>query len=433
MTPLARIQANNGRVVLVVFVALLTAWGLSLVRQAHQYVPEHVPLPDNSDLTYKRRQLLDVTTQSMLEQYYRELGVTTRRLDPTGQTGPAWNEVVVMLHPRAQAPEKLVDELVLHVERGGRLVVFTETELDFLKRFGLNTTPIQGGAHQPGAVAATVETAFVKTALGPAYQQVVSEGATLIPLLTVEGRVIAGMAGIGKGQITVVTARLADYEWIEREDNPVFLANLLLEAPEYRGRSPVPAANARTGLATVASVAVLDYDAEILRRLYRLDLEMQNRIAEARRRWNYDSFWQLIKENPVSAGLLQLMLALLVFALSRARRLGDPLPDVMARHEMPGSLAARANLFERSGAYRLAISRAVRHTNRWLGAKLGMSGDPTSDELRQSLEALNPRAAQKFAHLAQFVTNVSEGNTSADDRSLSAVWNLIDSLRKEMP
>ena len=107
MTPLSRIQKDSGRLVLVVFVCLLTAWALALVRQAEQYVPDSVVAPDVSDLQESRRRLLDVTPQSLLEQFYRELDTHTRRLDPTGAEAPSPGDVVVVLYPRVEAPARL--------------------------------------------------------------------------------------------------------------------------------------------------------------------------------------------------------------------------------------------------------------------------------------------------------------------------------------
>lgn len=424
MTPLARLQGLNGRVVLVVFVGLLTGWALALLKQSQQYVPDQVPVPNTSDLTYRRRQLLEYTQQSLLEQFYRELGVQTRRLDPTGIVAPEREELVVVLHPRAQAPLRLVDQLEAHVKRGGRLVVFTDTELDLLERFGLGTkvaSEVKSDEVVP-RVTAAVEGSHVKTTDAPLVRSVHGATRPLVPLLQLRDNVTAGTAGYGRGTVTVVTARMADYDFIEREDNAIFLANLLLEKPDFK-----------TDMAQVKSVAILDYDAEVLRKLYALEAEQNHRMEEARRRWQYDSLWSLIKANPVSAALLQLMLGLMVFAMGRARRLGEALPDRLGRVEMPGSLDARANLFERSGAFRLAISRAVRHTNRWLAARLGLIGDPTAEELRVALESVCPKAASRYTAIVRVVAEISDGHTTADERSLGAVWNLIDALRRELP
>ena len=420
-TSLSRLQGLNGRIVLVVFVGLLTGWALALLQQCQEYVPDHIQTPDNSDLVYRRRQILEFTHQSLLEQFYRELGVTTRRLDPTGIEPANTSELVVLLHPGAQAPTLLTDRLVDHVRAGGRLVVFTDTELDMLDRFGIRTVPA-GIAELPATRAgASVDTVHVRTLNAPRVRVVASGERALVPLVGVPGQCVAGMVGYGKGSVTVVTERLADYAWIEQDDNAVFLANLVLDigAGNYMAR-PSP-------------VAILDYDAEVLRRLYALDAEANHRIEEARRRWQYDSLWSLIKANPVSAALIQLLLAILMFAMARARRLGDALPDHLARSEMPGTLEARANLFERSGAFRLAISRAVRHTNRWLTTRLGMMPDATAKDIHASLEATCPKAATRYASIVQFTDQVSEGKLGADDGSLAAIWNLIDALRRELP
>lgn len=424
MTPLARLQGLNGRVVLVVFVGLLTGWALALLKQSQYYVPAHIPVPDSSDLSMRRRQLLEYTPQSLLEQFYREMGATTRRLDPTGVEAPARDELAVILYPRAQAPERLVDTLERHVKGGGRLVVFTDSELDLLDRFGLETRPVGTGYDDPSLrVGATVEDAHVKSTYAPVLRSVHGKSRPIVPLLqgSAPGSVCAGVAGYGFGTVVVVTARFGDYSWIERQDNAIFLANLLLEAPEYGNR------------AVAAKVAILDYDAEVLRRLYALETEQNNRIEEARRRWQYDSLWSLIKANPVSAALIQLVLGLMVFACGRARRLGEALPDRMGRVEMPGTLDARANLFERSGAFRLAISRAVRHTNRWLAARLGLIGEPTAEEIRSALETVSTKATVRYQSIVRTVSEISDGHTPADERALAAVWNLIDALRREMP
>ena len=442
MTPLARLQGLNGRVVLVVFVGLLTGWALALLKQSQYYVPDHVPVPDSSDLDMRRRQLLEYTPQSLLEQFYREMGATTRRIDPTGVDPIRADELAIVLHPRAQAPERLVDRLEEHVKQGGRLVVFTDTELDLLERFGLQTQPVNDPVtfDPVPRVGATVEDAHVQNALAPRLRSVTGAKRPLVPLLQLKDTVIAGTAGYGKGTVTVITARMADYAWIEREDNAIFLANLLLEKPQIIGlvpqlQNPPQLAVPRqvAGRARVASVAILDYDAEVLRRIYALEAEQNHRMEEARRRWQYDSLWSLIKANPVSAALIQLVLGLMMFAMGRARRLGEALPDRMGRVEMPGTLEARANLFERSGAYRLAISRAVRHTNRWLAARLGLIGEPTAEELRAALETVSTKATVRYQSIVRTVAEISDGHTAADDRSLTAVWNLIDALRRELP
>lgn len=429
MSQWASIRYRSAQFFVILAVALTTSWALALIRQSQEYVPTSLPEPDTSDLDAQRSRLIARSVQSLLEQFYATLMVPISRLDPTGRETPQYNEVVVVLYPRAQAPRALEDTLVRFVESGGRLVVFTDTDLNLLSRFGIDSSsPVP--ENLPVKVAsATVEVMHVSNIRARVERTFRGRSVPLVPLLTYGGNIVAGITGRGEGTLTVIGMRLADYNWIETDDNALFLANLLLSrAPPSPTLAPVSSQTAEG-----ARVRVLDFDAEILRDLYALDSIAEQRRREATSKWKYDSLWSLIKANPVSAGLIQIALAFLAFCVARGRRLGAPLPDSLMLQGLPDGLQARARLYERHNTIQLSATRAALYNHRCLTRLLGLEGSAPREAIRTRLQEVSPTALRGYDALLEQISQICHrgaGNEGA--ASLVKVWKRIDLTQAEL-
>jgi len=124
--------------------------------------------------------------------------------------------------------------------------------------------------------------------------------------------------------------------------------------------------------------------------------------------------------------VLEVVLALVLFALSRGRRLGplviEPLPVVVRATE---TVEGRARLL-RGARARSAAADALRSaTRRRLAARLGLGAAPTQTALVDRLVARTGRGAEE-------VVDLLYGSAPADDRGLVALAGRLDRLEEEM-
>jgi hypothetical protein len=428
LVPFVRGQGEQNKRILILMVSLLTGWVLALLYQCQQYVPDSLQVPDSGDLKAKRTRIVESGHESLLLLYYQQIGMPVSHLDPTGDVAPRKSAVVVMLYPRVQVPRKMEEQLVKFVREGGRLVIFTDCELDVVRRFGVNTVPMDLPEIVGEPVSATLDTVGVQGIRAPALQAVVSAGRPVVPLLQQDGATVAGLVGFGQGAVVVVTPRLTEHEWIADADNPIFLVNLVLGSPAWQQL------NRFDGFCSIRlpEVQVLDYDANMLTRLYAIQKEEGNRVEEARRRWSYDSLWSLIRANPVSAGLLQLALALVVFGISRARRLGDPIPDRYGVSEFPGVLESHAIMMEKATTSRILAVRALNYLHGVLTRRLGLPGDAPVEEINAGLSNLEPSAAQLHTGLLKHLHLYASGKRIASETELIQIWRTVDEIRRRL-
>lgn len=124
--------------------------------------------------------------------------------------------------------------------------------------------------------------------------------------------------------------------------------------------------------------------------------------------------------------LLDIVVALVLFALSRGRRLGplvtEPLPVVVRATE---TVEGRARLL-RGARARDASADALRSATRHrLATRLGLGAAPAQTALVDRLVARTGRGANE-------VVDLLYGSSPADDRALVALANRLDRLEEEM-
>jgi hypothetical protein len=124
--------------------------------------------------------------------------------------------------------------------------------------------------------------------------------------------------------------------------------------------------------------------------------------------------------------LLEVFVALLLFALSRGRRLGplvtEALPVVVRATE---TVEGRARLLRAARARRSGAEALRSGVRRRLGVRLGLGPAP-------SQSALVDRVVARTGRGAQTVTDLLYGSSPADDRTLVALATALDQLEEEM-
>ena len=124
--------------------------------------------------------------------------------------------------------------------------------------------------------------------------------------------------------------------------------------------------------------------------------------------------------------VLEIVLALLLFAISRGRRLGplvtEPLPVVVRATE---TVEGRARLLRGARARRSGAEALQAAVRRRLGTRLGLGATP-------SQAALVDRIAARTGRGAEAVTDLLYGSSPVDDRKLVALATALDRLEEEM-
>jgi len=124
--------------------------------------------------------------------------------------------------------------------------------------------------------------------------------------------------------------------------------------------------------------------------------------------------------------VLELVVALLLLAISRARRLGpivtEPLPVVVRATETVEGRARLLRAARARGSAAEALQTAVR---RRLGSRLGLGPAPER-------AALVDRVAARTGRGTDEVANLLYGSSPVDDRWLVALATALDQLEEEM-
>ncbi len=124
--------------------------------------------------------------------------------------------------------------------------------------------------------------------------------------------------------------------------------------------------------------------------------------------------------------LLEVVVALVLFAVSRGRRLGplvtEPLPVVVRATE---TVEGRARLLRGARARGSGADALRRATRRRLGTRLGLGPAPSQAALVERIVARTGRGATDVADLLY-------GSSPVDDRTLVALATALDRLEEEM-
>jgi len=128
----------------------------------------------------------------------------------------------------------------------------------------------------------------------------------------------------------------------------------------------------------------------------------------------------------VKLALVQLLVAFVVFASWRARRLGRPVVEAQPV-EIPGSelVAAVGRLFQRAHTRGRAADLVRDGTRRSLAGRLGLPPDAPVDDVAGA-------AAARTGHSVDEVRAVLAGPEPADERALVAVAQAAERLRQEV-
>lgn len=432
-------QWTQGRIYTVLAVALLCGWALRVIHTTQAHQPSIQFRVDESDLDHRARNLLALPERSVLVQFYRMIGARIRMLDPRGIDALDPREVVMMLQPRAEAPEALATRLDDYVMAGGRLIVLTSAPLEMLSRFGIELVPRSDRSQVAVTTAgATYEGDSAQTLDFDAGLEVKVKDRSMLPLLVRGDGVCAGaLVAHGKGSVIVVGGDPDRYSRIAREDNILFLTNLIV-GPTQAGSSRQRWREPRDGktVAELPPLNVLDLDPEILSQLYDLVKIRQQREQEAREKWNYDSLWSLIRANPVCAALVQLFIGFLFFLGARAHRLGDPLPESASLlAPLPALAPGWGAYLERSKGLALAADSAFEWHRRRLVRRLGLPTDADPKQIIRSLAEISPEHDETFKRFASLVTQIRRLPRSREQQGgdmLLEVWRTIDHLEKEL-
>jgi hypothetical protein len=128
----------------------------------------------------------------------------------------------------------------------------------------------------------------------------------------------------------------------------------------------------------------------------------------------------------VKLALVQLLIAFVVFALWRARRLGRP---VIERQpvQIPGSelVAAVGRLFQRGKARERAAALVREDARRTIGQRLGLGPDASIDAVADAVAARGVRPVDE-------VRTALDGPPPSDERQLVAVAQDAESLTREV-
>ncbi|HOY68522.1 MAG TPA: hypothetical protein PLP29_16710, partial [Candidatus Ozemobacteraceae bacterium] len=146
----------------------------------------------------------------------------------------------------------------------------------------------------------------------------------------------------------------------------------------------------------------------------------------------YLSLWSLMKANPVSWALLQLVLALAVFGFSIGRRFGPVLPIPEEKPEPTPFITGVARLLQSRMVVSFAAGRALAQFLPPALRRFGLPSDAPTERLVEALTGLRPDLGERLGGALNNLTRLRDAGLSDDEARLLHALQTLAQIRKEL-
>lgn len=407
----------KGYLILLLSLCIFTLWGVNLLSLSQIEIdrPDPAGVPKSGGGPGGTR-VIEVKPCPFLYFYFYELGYL---LYQTGGAPHDRNGTMFMIEPPERLPGLLLRQLAEWLGRGGNLVILTAKPHPILNQAGLDiaTANESSPVSRLSLTVPWLHDAQVFDA-GDAGWKPQPGRSFLRPFLPgTPGVEPIVMTGWGNGRLCIAaSAGLTGPGGLRRGDNLVLLTRLaerLSPGKQLFFFDPEPGRRLRAVVKSGGGGA-------------------GGSIPAAKTKIPYLSLWSLMKANAVSWGLLQLILALLVFAVSIARRFGSVRPVPVDDPPSPSFIAGVGRLLRRQQINSFAAGHAIAHFLPAALKRFSLPPDAPASAIIDALKGVRPDLAEKLGAALAGLTRIHEGKEDEDDSRLLRHMQTLALIRKEL-
>ncbi len=424
----------RGYPIVIIILAIASVWGLKVTYLCGVRVSAP-SLDRQKELSREIYQVLSLPHVNILERFVEELGLSTKRLDPTGNVEwPDLDTVFILGNDKNKAAKGyFADEAFwrrayAYAARSGARLVYIP--------------PLHGGPDlnpldiKLGPLTDKNVTVFSphklplcqsvsRCELGRAFPIVSLSTPTVRLLYDNQGRVFGVIRKAGRGEIVVISApQIADLYVIGHGDNGLLLANLALR---HTGRhKPAKKLRHDVRLRKHSAVGFVFVDSKARE----LMLSAANKVKES---WaNEDrnrpllTLWSIIKANPECIVLLQLLIVCVVFLLAGRKLTAHEIPVEPAPAD--SFLRGFEGICLRVPCERLLLPGCSRYFRTNLATRLGLKAEATKEELTKRINKLSPSYAKDYERLSSELQDISQREHDVSPKEFVNLMRRMDRI-----
>ena len=402
----------KGYLLLGICLFIFAMWALNLFYLAEREVKEELlegpKTVNQQQVTYKE---ILIPPRPFLYFFAKKLGFDARLISqhPTDQNG-----LLVIVNPALRPEPRKYREILNWVKAGGSLAIFLKGPHAIASSFGVEMQPDSQAFHQYGQWTiplfkdanrlSGVQTPMVHRPGVAGYR----------PYLDEEYSGSIFCMGRGQGQIILVSnPDLQDGDGLKQADNGMFVCRLF----EY--------------LSHLKRVWFLDTSSGVwMKARIAIPVITKKQVSFIPRNKKYLSFWSLIKANPISWVLAQMLTALFIFAISQMRQFGRPIPTPKHAPQFSETISGLGRLLAKHGDHTFIAKELLREFLRSICVRLSLPTTTPVPEVQQALANTRPKLAEKLTEAFQLAN--TPHSRIAHIKRLLALASTLESARKEL-
>lgn len=405
----------KGYLILLLSLFIFTLWGVNLLSLSQIEIdspdPTGVPRPGAGS---GGTRVIEVKPCPFLYFYFYELGYS---LFQTAGAPHDRNGTMLMIEPPERLSSPLLRQLAEWIARGGNLVILTSKPHPILNQAGIEIAMAKES--NPVSRLFLTYTWLDDARLfdaGDAGWKAQPGRSFLKPFLPgtpgIEPIVVTGW---GSGRLCIAaSAGLTDPAGLRKADNLVLLTRLaerLSPGKQLFFFDPEPGRRLRAVVKSGGG---------------------SGSVPVTKTKIPYLSLWSIMKANAVSWGLLQLFLALAVFAVSVGRRFGSVLPVPVDDPPAPTFIAGLGRLLRSQHLNSFAAGHAIAHFLPVALKRFSLPPDAQATLLIEALRGIRPELADRLGAALAGLKRIHEGEGDEDDSRLLLHMQTLALIRKEL-
>ncbi|HEY9069926.1 MAG TPA: hypothetical protein VIV61_06680 [Candidatus Ozemobacteraceae bacterium] len=407
----------KGYLILILALFVFTMWGVNLfsLSQIEVDTPDPSGRPKTSAGGGSSTRVVQVRPRPFLYFYFYELGYTLYVTDavPQDQRG-----AMLMIDPPDRLPAGFLRNLAEWIGRGGSLFVLTTRPHAILTQAGVEPKSVGEGSplSRLALTLPWMDDARVIETGGAGWTPLPGRSFLRPYLPGVPGIDPVLLSGWGSGRLCIAaSSELTTAAGLRRSDNLVLLTRLierLSPAKQVYFFDPEPNRRLRAVVASSGSGS--------------------GKTPMGKKKIPYLSLWSLMKANPVSWALLQLILALAVFGFSIGRRFGPILPVPAETPEQTPFITGVARLLQSRAVVSFAAGRALTQFLPPALRRFGLPSDAPTERLVESLNAIRPDLGERLGGALNALVRLRDAGLSDDEARLLHALQTLAQIRKEL-
>lgn len=406
------IELLRGYAIFFLCLFIFTMWGINLLSISQTDVETRIPDPKEPELVESGGiRNISFKPRPFLYFYFRELGFD---LDMCNGAPKRPDNLVVVIDPPPSIDQQILRELFTWVRKGGNLLLFLPSEHQIDRLLGIsrqiNKEPLPDYLSLRLPYLNEIET------ISPAQNSVHRSGGmsffTVFP--EYQGGSTVFMSGRGTGRLAVMAhPDFISGKGLKKQDN-IILVTRMVES-----------------LAGKRQFSILDTEPTLVMQTRARTMIKKPATIVAKVKKDHLSFYSLLKANPISWVLLQMILALTVLFAVTARRFGKPLTLPDQETGTTSYIRSMGQLLAEKGDATFALSEVLSEFAVLAIKRYGLQGKASLKEIITAIRQGNVEVADDLARIEGKAYQILKGGNQSP-ASLLSVVRTIERARKEL-